>query len=50
MHKSQDIFFKSRGFPGIIGISKNPGINPYRGKDYARMYIDEAVRWHGTAI
>jgi hypothetical protein len=38
MQKSKDIFFKTRGFPGIPGISKIPGINPYPGKDYGRMY------------
>jgi hypothetical protein len=43
MQKSHHKFFKTRGFPGIPGISGNPGINPYPGKDYLRMYNMGAV-------
>jgi hypothetical protein len=43
MQKSQDKFFKTRGFPGIPGISRNPRINPYPGKDYGRMYSLAAI-------
>ena len=56
MQKSQDIFLKSRGFPGIPGISRNPGINPYPGFlvgmlacTTASNLIDVAIRY-GTAI
>jgi len=38
MQKSHDIFFKTRGFPGIPRISRILGINQYPGKDYRRMY------------